>query len=30
MKDWKAWGIKKRVFPDKNYNAIWHDLKLFD
>lgn len=27
MKDWKAWGIKKRVFPDKNYNAIWHDLK---
>ena len=27
MKDWKAWGIKRRVFPDKNYNAIWHNLK---
>lgn len=27
MKDWKAWGIKQRVFPDKNYNAIWYDLK---
>lgn len=27
MKDWKAWGIKQRVFPDKNYNAVWHNLR---
>ena len=27
MKDWTSWGIKRRVFPDKNYNAIWYNLK---
>ncbi len=23
----KEWGIKKRVFPSNNYNAIWSNLK---
>lgn len=27
MKDFKHWGIKTRKFPEKNYNAIWHNLK---
>lgn len=27
MKDFKHFGIKKRVFPDNNYNAIWSNLK---
>ena len=27
MKDWKHWGIKKREFPEYNYNAIWCNLK---
>ena len=27
MKDFKTFGVKKRVFPDCNYNAIWCDLK---
>lgn len=27
MKDFKHFGIKKRVFPNHNYNAIWSNLK---
>ena len=27
MKDFKIFGVKKRVFPDCNYNAIWCNLK---
>lgn len=27
MKDFKHFGIKRRYFPDYNYNAIWHNLK---
>lgn len=27
MKDFKTFGVKKRVFPDCNYNAIWCNLK---
>lgn len=27
MKDFKSWGIKKRVFPAHNYNAVWANLK---
>ena len=27
MKDWSHWGIKRRVYPDYNYNAIWSNLK---
>lgn len=27
MKDFKHFGVKRRVFPDCNYNAIWCDLK---
>lgn len=27
MKNFKHWGIKKRIFPDHNYNAIWNNLK---
>lgn len=27
MKDFKHFGIKKRVFPEHNYNAIWSNLK---
>ena len=27
MKDFKHFGIKKRVFPSNNYNAIWSNLK---
>lgn len=27
MKDWKHFGIKQRVFPESNYNAIWFNLK---
>ena len=23
MKDFNHWGLKRRVFPDYNYNAIW-------
>lgn len=27
MKDFKHFGVKRRTFPNHNYNAIWHDLK---
>ena len=27
MKDFKHFGVKRRTFPDYNYNAIWCDLK---
>lgn len=27
MKDFKHFGIKRRVFPDHNYNAVWSNLK---
>lgn len=27
MKDFKHWGVKKRVFPAYNYNALWFNLK---
>lgn len=27
MKDFKHFGLKRRVFPDYNYNAIWCNLK---
>lgn len=27
MKDWKHFGVKQRVFPESNYNAIWFNLK---
>jgi hypothetical protein len=27
MKDFKNFGLKRRVFPECNYNAIWYDLK---
>ncbi len=27
MKDFSNWGIKKRSYPDYNYNAIWNNLK---
>lgn len=27
MKDFEVFGVKKRVFPDCNYNAIWCNLK---
>lgn len=27
MKDFKHFGVKRRVFPDHNYNAIWSNLK---
>ena len=27
MKDFSNWGIKRRIFPELNYNAIWKDLK---
>lgn len=27
MKDFKHFGLKKRVFTDYNYNAIWNNLK---
>lgn len=27
MKDFKHFGLKKRVFDDHNYNAIWNNLK---
>ena len=27
MKDFNHWGIKKRVFPDNNYHAVWNNLK---
>lgn len=27
MKDFSHWGIKKRVFPDNNYHAVWNNLK---
>lgn len=27
MKDFKNWGVKKRVFLEHNYNAIWANLK---
>lgn len=27
MKDFKHFGVKKRVFPNHNYNAIWSNLK---
>ncbi len=29
MKDFKNWGLKRRVFPDHNYNAIWANLKTW-
>ena len=27
MKDFKHFGLKKRFFPEHNYNAIWCNLK---
>jgi uncharacterized radical SAM superfamily Fe-S cluster-containing enzyme len=27
MKDFRHWGIKKRIFPDNNYHAVWNNLK---
>lgn len=27
MKDFKHWGIRRRLFPENNYNAIWFNLK---
>lgn len=27
MKDFSHWGIKKRIFPDNNYYAVWNNLK---
>lgn len=27
MKDFKHFGLKRRVYPDHNYNAIWCNLK---
>lgn len=27
MKDWTNWGVKRRTFSEKNYNAIWFNLK---
>lgn len=27
MKDFKHFGVKRRVFPDCNYNAVWTNLK---
>ena len=27
MRDFKHFGVKRRFFPDRNYNAIWCNLK---
>ena len=27
MKDFKHFGVKRRFYPDHNYNAIWCNLK---
>lgn len=27
MKSFEHWGIKRRAFPELNYNAVWRDLK---
>ena len=27
MKDFRHWVIKKRIFPDHNYYAVWNNLK---
>ena len=27
MKDYKHWGVKRRIYPENNYNAIWCNLK---
>ena len=27
MKDFNHWGIKKRIFPENNYHAVWNNLK---
>lgn len=27
MKDYRSWGVKRRYFPENNYNAIWFNLK---
>lgn len=27
MKDFKHWGVRRRLFPENNYNAIWFNLK---
>ena len=27
MKDFKHFGIKRRFFPENNYNAFWYNLK---
>ena len=27
MKDFESWGIKRRIYPEYNYNAIWFNLK---
>lgn len=27
MKDFKHFGVKRRIFPNNNYNAIWYNLK---
>lgn len=27
MKDFSSWGLKRRVYPENNYNAVWINLK---
>lgn len=27
MKNFETWGVKRRCFPDNNYNAFWFNLK---
>lgn len=27
MKDFKHFGVKRRFFPENNYNAFWYNLK---
>ena len=27
MKNFEHWGIKKRIFPEHNYYAVWNNLK---
>ena len=27
MKDFTTWGVKRRYFPSRNYNAFWSNLK---
>lgn len=27
MNNFESWGVKRRIFPNHNYNAIWYNLK---